>query len=304
MNDITEKLEKIIDKKDILKNEPMSKHTSFKIGGNADCFVRVKTEEQLKRVLELVTFEKVPFYIIGNGTNLLVTEKGIRGVVIKLDLKEYEIGKQDEFAYITVGAGMSLAQLALIAYENGLSGLENMSGIPGTVGGAIRMNAGAYGREMKDVVVFSKCIDKAGNIEELNLQSHKFEYRKSVFESNELIIVETTIKLEYGDKEKIKQKMEECKQARIKNQPLEFPNAGSIFKRNEDIPTAKLIDECGLKGYKIGDAEVSTKHAGFIVNKGNATANDVLELIKHITNEVKEKFDKEIKLEILIVGEK
>lgn len=198
---------------------------------------------------------------------------------------------------------MPLASLAMIAFENGLSGLECMAGIPGTVGGAIRMNAGAYGKEMKDVVVFSKCMDKNGKIEELNLQSHKFEYRKSAFENNGLIILETTIKLEYGNKEQIKIKMEECKSSRIKNQPLEFPNAGSIFKRKPDVPTAKLIDECGLKGYRIGDAEVSTKHAGFIVNKGNATSKDVLELIKYIKREIKEKFNKEVELEILVIGE-
>lgn len=178
-----------------------------------------------------------------------------------------------------------------------------MAGIPGSVGGAIRMNAGAYGKEMKDIVVFSKCMDQNGKIEEINLQGHEFEYRKSSFENNGLIILETTMKLKYGKRDKIQKKMEECKDLRVKNQPLEFPNAGSIFKRNPDIPTAKLIDDAGLKGYKIGDAQISTKHAGFIVNKGNATAKDVLALMEYAKKQVKEKFDKEIELEILVIGE-
>lgn len=199
---------------------------------------------------------------------------------------------------------MPLAKLALIALENELTGLECMAGIPGSVGGAIRMNAGAYGKEMKDVVVFSKCMDQNGNIEEINLQAHEFEYRKSAFAKNGLIILETTMKLEYGKKDKIQKKMEECKDLRIKNQPLEFPNAGSVFKRNPDIPTAKLIDDAGLKGYQIGDAQISTKHAGFIVNKGNATSKDVLALMEYVKEQVKEKFDKEIELEILVIGEK
>lgn len=304
MKDITEKLERIVRKENILKHEPMSKHTSFKIGGTADYFVKVESVQELKELLNLAQKEEIAYRVVGNGTNLLVREGGIRGIVIKLELKECVIGKQEEFAYITVGAGLPLAQLALIALENGLSGLECMAGIPGTVGGAIRMNAGAFGREMKDVVVFSKAMEESGKIHEIRLQEHEFGYRKSVFEKNGLIILETTIKLEYAEKEKIKQKMEECKILRMKNQPLEFPNAGSVFKRNRDIPVAKLIDECGLKGYCIGNAQISNKHAGFIVNKGNATATDVLQLIQEIRTKVKQKFEQNIELEILVIGEK
>lgn len=303
MKDITEKLEEIVKKENIYQNEPMSKHTSFRIGGMADYYVKVETEEALRKLLDLAKSEKIPYQIIGNGTNLLVREGGIRGLVLQLDFKDYVIGKQQNFAYITAGSGMALSKLALFALENELSGLECMAGIPGTVGGAIYMNAGAFGREMKDVVVFSKCMDKNGKIKELNLQSHEFEYRKSAFAKNGLIILETTLKMEYGNKDKIKQKMEECKKLRLKNQPLDFPNAGSIFKRNYDVPVAKLIDECGLKGYRIGDAEVSTKHAGFIVNKGKATSHDVLQLIEQIQKEVKKKFNKEIRLEIIVMGE-
>ena len=304
MSDITEKLENIIDKKNFYKDEPMSKHTSFKIGGKADYFIKVFSIKELKAVLNLAKNERIPFYIIGNGTNLLVLDKGIRGFLIKLEFKEYVINKTDDGSFITVGCGMTLANLAFIAYENELTGLEKLAGIPGTIGGALRMNAGAYGTEMKDIVVSTKCMDENGEIIELDLESHKFEYRKSIFAQRNFIILESTIKLNYGSKVEIKSKMDEYKKSRIEHQPLEFPNAGSVFKRNEDIPTAKLIDECGLKGFSIGGAEVSNKHAGFIINKGNATAQDVLTLTNYIKTKVKEKFDKNIELEIIIIGEK
>ena len=303
MNNISEKLENIIDKKNIYKDELMSKHTSFRIGGKADYYLKVHNEEELKQILKLAKEENIPFQIVGNGTNILFLEVGIRGFVIKLELKGYTIEKKEKNVYITVGSGVSLAKLSQIALENGFTGLEEMSGIPGTIGGAIRMNAGAYGREMKDIVVSTKCMDKNAEIKILDLDSHEFEYRKSAFEKNNLIILETTIKLEYGEKEKIQEKMNQYMESRKKNQPLEFPNAGSTFKRNSDIPTSKLIDDCGLKGYKIGDAEVSTKHAGFIVNKGNATSKDVLDLTEYVKKEVKEKFGKDIKLEVLVIGE-
>lgn len=304
MKDITENLEQMLDKKNVYKDEPMSKHTSFKIGGKADYFIKVFSIKELKSVLDFAKNEKIPFQIIGNGTNLLVLDKGIRGFVIKLELKKYVINKKEDCAFITVGSGMALANLAFVAYENELTGLEKLAGIPGTIGGALRMNAGAYGTEMKDIVVSTKCMDENCEIIELDLESHKFEYRKSIFSQKNLIILETNIKLNYGSKVEIKNKMDEFKIARLKNQPLEFPNAGSIFKRNEDIPTAKLIDECGLKGFSIGGAEVSSKHAGFIINKGNATAQDVLTLTNYIKTKVKENFDKDIELEIIVIGEK
>lgn len=303
MNDISKMLEKIVGNDNFCIDEPMSKHTSFRIGGIADYYIKVQNESELKQILDLAKTKNIPFQIVGNGTNLLVKEGGIRGFVIKLEMKECSIGKQEDFAYVTVGSGLTLAKLSFIALEHELTGLECMAGIPGTIGGAVRMNAGAYGKEMKDLVVFSKCMDSYGNIYELNKKDHKFGYRKSAFENNELIILETTLKLEFGNKEKIKSKMEECKNSRMQNQPLDFPNAGSTFKRNLDIPTAKLIDECGLKGFQIGDAAVSTKHAGFIVNKGNATSKDVLDLVEYVKKEVKRKFKKDIKLEIIVIGE-
>lgn len=303
MENIAEELEKIVNKNNILINESMKKHTSFKIGGNADFFVKVQTVEQLKNILELVQKKELPYLIIGNGTNLLVREGGIRGIVIKLEFKEYTIKFKEDYAFINAGSGITLAYLAHVALENGLTGLENLSGIPGTVGGAIRMNAGAYGSEMKDIVVSSKCMNINGEIKSLTLDEHCFDYRKSVFEENELIILETTIKLKIGNKSEIERKMNECKKARQEKQPIDLPNAGSIFKKNDAIPIAKLIEECGLKGYSIGDAQISTKHSGFIVNNGNAISEDVLKLIELIKNKVKEKFKVDVKLEIIVIGE-
>ncbi len=198
---------------------------------------------------------------------------------------------------------MLLAKLALVALENNLTGLEGMAGIPGTIGGAIKMNAGAFGQEMKDIVVSSKCMDRNGRTHELDFQEHKFGYRTSAFEENELILLETTIYLKRGKQEEIKQKIEEYKACRMQKQPLEFPNAGSTFKRKGEIVTAKLIEEAGLKGYSIGEAEVSKKHAGFIINKGNATAKDVLALVEYVQKKVKEKFNQEIELEMIVIGE-
>ena len=304
MENLTEKLEKIIDKKNIYKDEPMSRHTSFKIGGKADYFIKVFSIKELECVLKFAQIEKIPFEIVGNGTNLLILDKGIRGLVIKLEFKEFIIDKKEDFAYITAGCGLTLSNLAYVAYQNSLTGLEKLSGIPGTIGGALRMNAGAYGVEMKNVVVSSKCMDKNGNIIKLDLRSHEFEYRKSVFSKGDLFVLETIIRLKYGSKDEIGKQMQAYKDARLKNQPLEYPNAGSTFKRNDDIPTAKLIDDCGLKGVSIGGAEVSNKHAGFIINKGNATAKDVCELVNYVKTKVKEKYNRDIELEIIIIGEK
>lgn len=303
MDNIIENLEKMVDKKDIYVNEPMKKHTSFRIGGCADYFVNVRNKEQLSQLLEFAGKKGIPFQVIGNGTNLLVREGGIRGIVAKLDWQDYTIKQQDEDVLVTCGCGMTLGKLAFIAMENGLTGLEAMAGIPGTVGGAVRMNAGAYGSEMKDVVVCSKAMNRLGKIQEFDLPAHEFAYRKSAFEVNEWILLETTIRLKVGDKSQMEEKMQEYKKARMQKQPLEFPNAGSIFKRNDGIPVAKLIDECGLKGYSIGDAEISNKHSGFIINKGNATSKDVLALIEHMKKEVKKKFAVEMKLEIIVIGE-
>lgn len=296
-------IEKILNKEQILKNEPMKKHTSFRIGGEADYFLIIKTQEELKQVLEVCKNYKKEIFILGNGTNLLVTDKGFRGVVIKLELNNIELKQENDDYFITVEAGYPLTKLSKFALDNELEGLEFACGIPGTIGGAIRMNAGAYGSEMKNIVVSTKYMDLEGNINELNLEEQEFSYRNSIFAKKEFIILSTTVKLKKGNKELIKQKVLENNQSRIKNQPLEFPNAGSTFKRKEGIITAKLIDEAGLKGYSIGDASVSEKHAGFLINKGNASFEDMNKLIKYIQKILLEKYNVEIELEVLVIGE-
>lgn len=303
MLDLERQLQEIVKTGDILKNEPMSKHTSLKIGGIADYFIKIKSIEELKKLLEYVNKNKIKVTIIGNGTNLLVKDGGIRGIVIKLELNEFKIKKMSNEVLITVGAGMTLAALAAVALKEEITGLEFLSGIPGTIGGAIRMNAGAYGYEMKNVIVKTRYMTYDGKIKTLNLEEHEFEYRNSVFSKLGVIIIDTTISVKKGNKEEIENRMNEYSISRKNSQPLEYPNAGSTFKRKDGIITAKIIDECGLKGFSIGDAEISTKHAGFIINKGKATANDFLKLVEYIKNEIKNKTGLDLELEILVIGE-
>lgn len=303
MESIEKQLQDFLDRTDILKNEPMSKHTSFKIGGNAEYFIKVKSIQNLKKILILANKNNIPVTIVGNGTNLLVRNGGIKGFVLKLVFNEFRIKRNVNEVIITAEAGMSLAALSAIASREEISGLEFLSGIPGTIGGAVRMNAGAYGREMKDIVLKTKAMSYDGKIKTLTSEDQNFSYRNSIFSNNEYIILETTLKLQKGKKEEIEEKMKEYSLSRKNSQPLEYPNAGSTFKRVEGLITAKLIDECGLKGFNVGDAEVSRKHAGFVINKGNATADDVLNLAKIVKEKVKEKFDVNIELEILVLGE-
>lgn len=303
MVDLDKQLQEIVSRNNILKNEPMSKHTSLKIGGNADYFIKIKSIDELKNILEFTTKNKIQTIVVGNGTNLLVKDGGIRGIVIKLELNEFKIKRTANEIFITVGSGMVLSALANIALKEEISGLEFLAGIPGTIGGAIRMNAGAYGSEMKDLVIKTRYMTYDGKIKTLDLDEHEFQYRNSIFSKLDVIIIDTTISAKKGNKEEIEAKMNEFSTYRKTSQPLEYPNAGSTFKRKEGIITAKLIDECGLKGFSVGDAEVSTKHAGFIVNKGKATAKDFLELVEYIKKEIKNKFELDLELEILVIGE-
>lgn len=290
-------LEDILGKGNVKYNEPMKMHTSFKVGGNADRFLVVDSKEKLIEVLNL-NLENI--YIIGNGTNLLVTDKGIRGTVIKYIAKNYEINEN----IIKVEAGMPNALLTKPAFEHNLEGLEFAFGIPGTIGGAIVMNAGAFGREMKDVVVSTTYIDlDTKKIETINNLEHEFSYRESIFLKKHAVILETMLKLEKGNKEEIEKKIKEYREKRIKTQPLDMPSAGSTFKRGDGFITAKLIDESGLKGFTIGGAKVSEKHAGFIVNAKDAKAEDIIKLISYVKQKVFEKFGKQIEEEVKIIGE-
>ena len=300
---VKEKLFEILGEENVFQDELMKKHTSFKTGGIADFFVIVDSIQKLQKLLEFIKKENIPNFIIGNGTNLLVTDKGFRGIVIKLNLKSIQILKEKEFSILKIEAGYPLTGLKKIAIENELDNIEFLTGIPGTIGGAVKMNAGAYGGEIKDILVETKVMDRDGKIFILNNEEHKFSYRKSLFMEKDYIILETTLKTGYKDKEVVKQKIEELFNQRKEKQPLEYPNAGSTFKRNENFITAKLIDECGLKGFSVGGAAVSEKHAGFIINKDNATSKDILDLIEIVKTKVYEKFGEKIELEIIILGE-
>lgn len=300
--EILEQIKIYTREENILINENMSKHTSFKIGGPAEIFIKIQTPEELKHIINVSKSNDIPLHIIGNGSNILVKDEGIKGIVCKLNFKDITIEKQENTAIVKVGAGVPLGMLAQKLLKEEITGFEFASGIPGTIGGAIRMNAGAYDKEMKDIVVETKYMNSKGEIKVISNKEHEFTYRNSIFGKQKYIILETSLKLEYGDKEKIKSQIEEYTKARNEKQPIEYPNAGSTFKRGEDFITAKLIDECGLKGYKIGGAQVSEKHAGFVINAGNATAQDVIDLTEFIKETVYKQKGKKIELEIEILG--
>ena len=292
-----------IPKDNILYNEDMKKHTTFKIGGPAECFIKIKTKEQLKEILVFAKENKIQITILGNGSNVLVLDGGIKGITLTIQIEYLDIKQNNEKYQVYIGGGYKLAKLAQYLLKNGISGFEELSGIPGTIGGAVSMNAGAHGKEMKDIVQKIKCVDINGNEKEFLNEEAEFGYRKSIFKGNSYIVTEVELNLQKGNKNEIKEKMDEYAKYRKEKQPIEYPSAGSTFKRGKDYITAKLIDEAGLKGYSIGGAVVSTKHSGFIINKGNATAKDVLELEKYIKDTIEDKFGKKIELEIEVVGE-
>ena len=290
-------IESGIEEKNIRIDEPMNLHTSFKTGGKADLFVKTYSVEEIKNVLKIASKNKIPLFVLGNGTNLLVKDEGFRGIVLQVKLENIEIDGLN----VTVGAGVKNAVLSKKLIENSLTGFEFASGIPGTIGGAIKMNAGAYGGEIKDIVSKVTFLDYDGYIHTIKNEECEFDYRHSRFFKEKAIILQVKLCLENGNKSEIENKVKELLAQRKEKQPLEYPNAGSTFKRGEGFITAKIIDECGLKGYRIGGAEVSEKHAGFIVNKNNATTKDILDLIEYVQTKVKEKTGKTIHLEVEII---
>lgn len=284
---------------DAVCDEPMKNHTSFRIGGNADIFVSVKSEAEIISCINFFKAHGVDITIIGNGSNLLVSDDGIEGAVVCIGKGFSDVSC--EGCEIKADSGVLLSKIASIALEHGLTGFEFAAGIPGTLGGAIVMNAGAYGGEMKDCVVTTRYLDKNGNICQCSGDAHEFGYRKSRFEDGE-IILSSTIKLRCGDRAQIKAEMHSLAQKRREKQPLEYPSAGSTFKRPEGAFAAKLIDDAGLRGYSIGDAAVSDKHCGFVINRGEASSKDVISLMQHIKKTVKEKFGFELEAEVRIIG--
>lgn len=300
--EIVKSLENIISKDLIKTNEPMKNHTSFKIGGPAEIYIKITSIEELQKVLEFAKKENVKITILGNGSNVLVSDKGINGIVIKTNLKEINIENKDsENVEVTVNDAVPIGFLAQKFLKEEITGFEELSGIPGTIGGAILMNAGAHGKEIKDIVTEVTAMDYNGKIFNFTNEEAEFTYRHSKFSNGEYIILQAKMLLQKGSKEEIKAKMDEYAQYRKEKQPIEYPSAGSTFKRGTDFITAKLIDEAGLKGYSIGGAKVSEKHAGFIINTGDATAKDVLDLAMYVTDKVYEKFGKKIEFEIKIL---
>lgn len=303
--EILKRLRGIFPDERIKENELMKNHTSFKIGGPADFFIKVRNLEELKDILELCRTNEISLTLIGNGSNLLILDKGIRGIVIKLELKEMSINYiNSQSVEIVVDSGFPMGLLAQRLLKEEISGFEELAGIPGSIGGAVTMNAGAHSKEMKDVVTEITVIDYEGQVLKFSNKEAEFEYRHSKFFDGNYIILQVKLLLEKGCKEIIRSKMDEYLQYRKEKQPIEYPSAGSTFKRGEDFITAKLIDEVGLKGYSIGGAKVSEKHAGFIINKGNASSQDVLDLVEYVKNKVYDKFKKNIELEIKVLGEK
>lgn len=281
-------------------DEPMKGHTTFKIGGPADIFITVNNTAELSLTLNACRKCGVPYMILGKGSNLLVSDDGIEGAVIELsgDFKSITV----EGDTIICGAGLSLSKLCTVALEEGLSGLEFAYGIPGTVGGAVYMNAGAYGGETKDVCIEATCLTPDGAVETIGGDALDFSYRHSVFKANNSIILYAKYKLTPNDKDSIKAKMDDFMDRRRTKQPLEYPSAGSVFKRPEGAFAGTLIEQCGLKGKSVGGAQVSEKHAGFIINAGGATCDDVMELVRLVQDTVKAETGYVLEREIIRAG--
>lgn len=287
------------EKIELKQKETMKNHTSFKIGGEADYFVNVKTEDDLKKVIKKAKELELPVFILGKGSNILVSDKGIQGVVICLTAFN-DITVFDDI--IVAKAGASLAQVCMKAYENGLTGLEFAYGIPGTVGGGLYMNAGAYGGEMSQVAILAEYIDNQGNLQSISLDEMQLGYRTSIFKQNAQVITSVKFKLSKGNKIEIKSKMDDFMQRRKSKQPLEYPSAGSTFKRPEGYFAGALIEKNNFKGFSVGGAMVSEKHAGFVINYNNATSDDVKKLMAEIQLRVFENDNVKLEPEVIFVG--
>lgn len=286
----------------IKMDEPLKNLTSFKIGGPADALARVSTVDELIKIIRYAKDANIPYFLLGNGSNVLVSDKGYRGIIIQLSKDDVEVSVSGDT--ITADAGVTLSKLSQTAMNASLSGLEFASGIPGTLGGALFMNAGAYGGEMKQVVTKVKVLDTDSlHVIELSNEEMDFGYRHSILKEKNYIALGCEIKLSHSDKETIGADMRELALKRKEKQPLEYPSAGSTFKRPEGYFAGKLIEDAGLGGYSVGDAEVSEKHKGFVINKGNASAKDVRGLIDYVIKTVKEKSGVTLEPEVLFLGE-
>lgn len=296
-----ERIKALVGDSQVLINEELNKYTTFKVGGPCKALVLIKTEDLLLKVINLLKENKEDFFVIGNGSNLLISDKGYGGYVLKLEGDFLDIKSEGE--EIVAGAGAILSKVCILAKEKGLSGLEFAYGIPGTVGGAIVMNAGAYDGEMSFVVSSVKMLDLDGTIKTFSNSEMEFSYRNSILKRKDFIVLSVTYKLVKKDEKVILDKMNDFLEKRREKQPLNFPSAGSTFKRPKDNFAGKLIMEAGLKGKRVGGACVSEKHAGFIVNDEGASAKDISDLMKLVIKEVKKKFDIELEPEVIKIGE-
>ncbi|MCI8410434.1 MAG: UDP-N-acetylmuramate dehydrogenase [Lachnospiraceae bacterium] len=304
--DLKKEIEHILGENQLKIEEPLSCHTTFKMGGKADYFAVPQSLEEIVELIKFCNQRQVPFYILGNGSNVLVGDKGFRGVIIQIGkgMDKVEFGETTgEQTKVLAGAGVSLAKMAKMIASKGLTGFEFASGIPGTLGGAITMNAGAYGGEIKDCILWAKIIDKQGQIHIIEKEDLDLGYRKSVIQKEGYIVVEAEFIFSMGVKEEIEKKMTDLNRQRVEKQPLNYPSAGSTFKRPEGFFAGKLIMDAGLAGYRVGDIMVSTKHCGFVVNVGAGTAKDARQLIEDVSRIVYEKFQVKLEPEVRYLGE-
>ena len=299
--EIIKRLEQTVESDQFLREEPMKKHITFRVGGPAACFLTPSTKEQIREILHICQEEKTPYFILGNGSNLLVSDQGFDGVVLQVYKNMNQMAVEGE--HLRVQAGALLSATARKALEAGLTGMEFAAGIPGTMGGAAVMNAGAYGGEMKDILESVTVLTPEGEQKELKNEELQLGYRTSVVKEKGYIVLEAVLSLKKGDPEAIKSRMDELKEQRVTKQPLEYPSAGSTFKRPEGYFAGKLIQDAGLRGYQVGGAQVSEKHCGFVINKENAIAKDVVDLIHDVQRIVYEKFQVQLETEVKFLGE-
>lgn len=302
LNQFNSEISKLVSADYIRYNEPMKNHTTFKVGGPADLFIEPGTANELAALIQFLSQKQVPYMILGNGSNLIVRDGGIRGCVISL-VRLDEIVVDEEQCMLQAGCGAKLSAASAAALRYSLKGMEFASGIPGTIGGAVTMNAGAYGPEIKDVLDFAEVMDMDGNVFRLTNDEMLFTYRHSIVQTKGYIVLKAGFKLEAGSHEVIRSRMNELNGRRSDKQPLEFPSAGSTFKRPDGHFAAKLIEDCGLKGLQLGGAMVSEKHSGFIINYDNANAKDIIGLIGQVRQIVQQRYGITLETEVKIIGE-
>ncbi|MFV0344114.1 MAG: UDP-N-acetylmuramate dehydrogenase [Anaerocolumna sp.] len=302
MNEVFyQELKTVLNENQIRIEEPLAKHTTFKIGGPADFLVLPDHIEQIVNVVKLCIKEQIPYFVMGNGSNLLVSDSGFKGIIIKLDRDFAKVNISGN--KVTAQAGILLSKLAAEVANQSFTGFEFASGIPGTLGGAVTMNAGAYGGEINQVITSATVLDAKGNVKTLNKEELKLGYRTSIIQEDDLIVLESTFEFELGNKAEIQAYMDDLNERRRDKQPLEYPSAGSTFKRPEGYFAGKLIMDSGLRGYQVGEAQVSIKHCGFVINTGSATAKEVRTLIAEVIKVVEDKFGVVLEPEVKLLGE-